>query len=121
MRDARTGLLWTTRDAGVELAWPTAEQYCRERAGGGGEPAWRLPSSEELLALYDATVEQPCGGMVCRIDAAIDLTGPWVWSSTARGDKRRVYVDFQHGSQLAPRLRPGLKRRALCTRRATTP
>jgi hypothetical protein len=115
VRDSRTGLLWTARDAGRELAWDAAQRHCREIALAAGG-AWRLPSVEELAALYEESQHQPCDDGTCHVDPAIDLTSPYQWSGTARGENRRVYFDFQHGSGLAPLLRPGLTRRALCTR-----
>jgi hypothetical protein len=115
VRDSRTGLLWTVRDAGRELAWEAAQRHCREIALGAGG-AWRLPSIDELAALYDESQRQPCDEGTCRVDPAIDLTSPYQWSATAGTGNRRFYFDFLHGSQLAPLLRPGLTRRALCTR-----
>jgi hypothetical protein len=113
VRDSRTGLLWTARDAGRELAWGAARRHCREIALAAGG-AWRLPSIEELAALYEESQHQPCDDGTCRVDPAIDLASPYQWSGTARGENRRVYFDFQHGSELAPLLRPALTRRALC-------
>jgi hypothetical protein len=115
VHDSRTGLLWTAHDAGRELAWDAAQGHCNELAPVGGG-AWRLPSIEELAALYDESQRQACDGGTCRVDPAIDLASPYQWSATARGENRRVYFDFRHGSELAPLLRPGLTRRALCTR-----
>ena len=115
VRDGRTGLLWTARDTGREQAWQAAERRCRELAPGASD-SWRLPSTEELAALYDASQAQACGDDVCRLDPAIDLSSPYQWSGAARGEGRRVYFDFQHGNALAPLLRPGLTRRSLCTR-----
>jgi hypothetical protein len=115
VRDSPTGLLWTARDSGRELAWDAAERRCRELALDGGG-AWRLPSIEELTAIYEESQRQPCGDGTCRVDPAIDLTSPYQWSATARGENRRVYFDFRHGNELAPLLRPGLTRRALCAR-----
>jgi hypothetical protein len=117
VRDATTGLLWTAQDAGEELTWQAAERRCGERAPSTSTgDAWRLPSIDELATLFEESQAQPCGPGTCRIDAAIDLSSPYQWSATARGEGRRVYFDFQHGGQLAPLLRPRLTRRALCVR-----
>ena len=115
VHDGRTALLWTAHDAGRELEWQAAERRCRELALGLGD-SWRLPSIEELAALYDASQSQPCGDGICHVDPAIDLSSPYQWSAAVRGEGRRVYLDFRHGSELAPLLRPGLTRRALCIR-----
>jgi hypothetical protein len=117
VRDARSGLVWTARDGGRELSWRNADRYCRELALDSGDAAWRLPSIEELAALYDTSMEQPCTGTaICRIDSAIHLSSPYQWSATAPQPDRRVYYDFALGSQLSPLIRPALTRRALCTR-----
>jgi hypothetical protein len=115
VRDSRTGLLWTARDAGRELAWEAAQRRCSELALDTAE-AWRLPSIEELASLYSESQRQPCGDGICRVDPAVDLTSPYQWSATARGEGRRVYFDFRHASELAPLLRRDLTRSALCTR-----
>jgi hypothetical protein len=116
VRDSHTGLVWTARDTGRELAWPEADGYCRTLALGSDGPIWRLPSIEELSALYDSTMERSCGeAATCRIDSSIDLSSPYQWSATAPKPNRRFYFDFTHGSQLAPLIRSSLTRRALCT------
>ena len=116
VRDATTGLVWTARDSARELSWAAAERYCQEltlAAPGGG---WRLATREELKSLYDPAQQQQCASRTCGIDPAIELTSPFQWSGTARGERRRVYIDFQHGSQLSPLIRPNLTRRVLCVR-----
>jgi hypothetical protein len=121
VRDANTGLLWTAHDSGRELAWPDADDYCRALGEGSGGEAWRLPSIEELAAIYDPSMEDPCGRATstsCRIDPAIDLSSPYQWSASAPHPDRRAYYDFSLGSQLTPLIRPTLTRRALCTRSA---
>jgi len=114
VRDARTGLLWTARDSEREHSWHEAERRCRELELGGQE-TWRLATIEELQALFDAEQEQACGDWTCRVDPAVDLASPYQWSATPRGESRRLYADFRHGSELAPLLRPDLARGVLCT------
>jgi hypothetical protein len=118
VRDDRTQLLWTARDSREELPWAAADARCRELSIGAA--GWRLPTSEELAAIYDESEDQACGRDRCRVDPALDLSSPYQWSSTARGEEgdRRVYVDFRHGTRLAPLLRPTLTRRGLCVREA---
>jgi len=120
VRDAQTGLSWTARDSGRELSWPDAVDYCRALGTGPSGGAWRLPLIEELAALYDPAMEEPCGNArstVCRIDPAIDLSSPYQWSASGPRPDRRAYYDFSLGSQLTPLIRPTLTRRALCTQR----
>jgi hypothetical protein len=116
VRDARMGRVWRARDSGRALSWIDADRHCRELGLGSSGAAWRLPSIEELAALYDPSMQQPCGeAAICRIDPAIHLSSPYQWSATAPQPDRRVYYDFALGSQLAPLIRPTLTRGALCT------
>jgi len=117
-RDTRTDLEWTRADGGRSLPWTAAEDHCRSLvlAGRGG---WRLPEIAELEALYDETQRQPCGvSRDCRLDLAIDLTDPYVWSATERGAGTRFYIDFQFGTTFSPGIPPRLVRRVLCVRAA---
>lgn len=113
--DRRTGLEWTSRDDERALAWDEADRHCRalER---GERTGWRLPEIEELRALYDVAAEQPCGTMRCRLDPAIRLEGPYVWSATTRSPGTRFYFDFTSSTSLSPGIRPTLVRRVLCVR-----
>lgn len=120
VRDTRTDLEWTGTDGGRNLLWSDAGEYCRSLVLGAPGP-WRLPEIAELADLYDEAQHQPCdASRECRLDPAIDLTGPYVWSSTDRGPDVRLYLDFQFGTKFAPMLTPGLKRRVLCVRSAAT-
>ena len=117
VRDTHTGLAWVSRDSGQGLSWLDADKYCRGLASASSGAGWRLPSIEELVSLYDTSMEQPCGETaVCRIDPAIDLSSPYQWSATAPTPDRRFYYDFSLGTQLSPLIRPALTRGTLCTR-----
>ena len=116
--DSGTGLEWTTRDHDQSLAWGDADRHCRElRRGERG--GWRLPEIGELQALYDEHAGQPCGDQRCRLDPAISLAGPYVWSASARSPGTRFYLDFQTGTSLSPKPNPRLVRRVLCVRQAS--
>jgi hypothetical protein len=117
VRDAHTGLEWTSRDNARDVTWAQADRYCRELTLGDRSD-WRLPEIGELEELYDERLEQPCGTRTCHIDPAVRLTNPYLWSATQKGS-RRFYFDFRFGASLAPRLKPGLVRRVLCVRRFT--
>ena len=116
VRDTRTGLEWTGRDSGRDLTWPDAESYCGTLALGS-RTGWRLPEIRELEDLFDRDATQPCGDRPCHLDAAIRLTGPYVWSATGEASTR-FYRDFQFGTSLAPHIGPRLMRRVLCVRGA---
>lgn len=115
VRDTTTDLVWTAHDHEQDFAWPEAERHCsalrvNEQSG------WRLPEIDELSAIYDETHSSACGERACRLDPAITLTDPYVWSGTERGAGRRFYIDFKFGTRLAPLIRPRLVRRVLCVR-----
>ncbi len=116
--DARLRIVWTSRDAGEELSWRDADLYCRQLSLGASDEEWRLPTSDELGSLFDATREQPCGKTaLCLTDPAIDLSTPYQWSATAPRPDRRVYRDLSLGTQLSPLIRPSLTRGTLCVRK----
>lgn len=119
VRDTHTGLVWAARDAGRELSWPEADRYCGALASNSSSVQWRLPTIDELAALYDASMEEPCGpAAICRIAPALHLSSPYLWSATAPQSERRAYYDFSLGSQLAPLIRPTLTRGVLCAQGA---
>jgi hypothetical protein len=79
-----------------------------------------LPHLTELKGVYDERAAQPCAeGRTCRLDPAIRLTAPYVWTATPNGERSRFYVDFRFGTSLAPVVKPTLVRRTLCVHEAT--
>jgi hypothetical protein len=118
VRDTRTNLEWTSHDTGRDLPWHEAERYCATLAVAG-RTGWRLPDLDELKGIYDEAATQPCTAeRTCRLDPAIRLTAPYVWSATQNGPRSRFYVDFRFGTSLAPVVKPTLVRRTLCVRGA---
>ena len=113
--DSRTSLEWTARDHDESLVWEDADRHCRELRQGG-RAGWRLPEIGELQALYDEHAGQRCGDQRCRLDPAISLAGPYVWSASVRTPGTRFYLDFMTGTSLSPRPNPKLVRRVLCVR-----
>ncbi len=114
VRDARTGLEWTARDSDRDLGWHDADSYCRTLVHGG-RTSWRLPEIRELENLSDEGATQQCGDQPCHLDAAIRLSGPYVWSATGSDAARRFYRDFQFGTSLQPHIGK-IVRRVLCVR-----
>ena len=49
--DTETGLMWAARDNGSDINWEDAKSYC-ENYRGGGYKDWRMPTMDELHALY---------------------------------------------------------------------
>lgn len=115
--DSRTGLQWTARDHDQSLTWEDADRHCR-KSRHAGRAGWRLPEIGELQALYDQQARQSCGDQLCRLDPAISLAGPYVWSASVRTPGTRFYLDFMTGTSLSPRPNPKLVRRVLCVRQA---
>jgi hypothetical protein len=119
VRDTRTNLEWTSRDTERDLPWHEADRYCVALAVAG-RTDWRLPHLTELKGIYDESAAQPCAeGRTCRLDPAIRLTAPYVWTATPNGERSRFYVDFRFGTSLAPVVKPTLVRRTLCVHEAT--
>ena len=113
--DATTGLEWTSRDHDEALPWDAADRWCRDLELAGRDD-WRLPEVGELRALYDPERDEPCGNRRCRLDPAIRIRAPYVWTATERGVGARFYVDLAYGNELSPSVTPELVRRVLCVR-----
>jgi hypothetical protein len=83
--DSQTDLVWAQQDNGYDIDWNKAQRYCSslQTAGGG----WRLPTMNELEALYDITAKMktPCGRYSCRAPSQLRLTNIWHWSSERSG------------------------------------
>ncbi|MEI7895127.1 MAG: DUF1566 domain-containing protein, partial [Myxococcales bacterium] len=77
-------LVWQKEPAPNEMNWESAKSYCQglTLAGGG----WRLPTKEELLALY-ATRSLP-------------MNHDWYWSSSAVAGSSGYawFVSFSSGN-----------------------
>ncbi|MBM4345492.1 MAG: DUF1566 domain-containing protein [Deltaproteobacteria bacterium] len=97
-RDPRTGLTWQTGDAGQDMYWTSAKEYCAGLALGGGN--WRLPTIEELKGLVRK--EQPGPPFIV---AALKATTTseqfrFYWSATAYpagSDSVAEVIDFSSG------------------------
>jgi uncharacterized caspase-like protein len=94
--DAKTGLIWAARDSGKGLVEHNVKDYIANyRAGGYTD--WRLPTMNDLKAIYNRDLENKHGYHVTRL---IDITGEWVWGSEGWGGEYVVY-DFTRGSPAA--------------------
>lgn len=58
--DAATGLTWAKQDNGTDVYWRQASSYCAN-LNLGGHSNWRLPTIEEIAAVYDAGEVSKCG------------------------------------------------------------
>ena len=89
--DAATKLEWTASDNSMTVDWPTAKKWCEARG-----PAWRLPTTEELMGIFDlsATSNTPCGPFTCRVAPVFHLTAPWFWTADVNGSKEAWSVSL---------------------------
>lgn len=117
--DPETSLAWTNRDHHESLDWEAADRHCRELSLGQRSD-WRLPEIGEMRGLFDRRFDEPCGESTCHLDPAIRLSGPYVWSGTARGPEARFYFDFTFATSLSPHIGPVLVRRVLCVRQRSS-
>jgi hypothetical protein len=49
--DTKTNLMWAAKDKGSAMNWANAKRYC-ENYRGAGYTDWRMPTQDELDALY---------------------------------------------------------------------
>jgi len=110
--DPATKLMWTKQDNGSDVDWFQAETYC-ESLRLGGYSNWRLPTIDELQAIYvpERIVNEQ------HIKGNIWLYGDSVWSSsTGNGSETAFCFDFRIGErEIRPASRPA--QRALCVGR----
>ncbi|OQY50939.1 MAG: hypothetical protein B6240_00800 [Desulfobacteraceae bacterium 4572_87] len=84
VKDLTTGLMWAAADSGGPIRWSKAKTYCNDYRGGGYDD-WRMPTNEELKAIYNLRIINPypvsegCKG-VCHITRFIHLSCCPVWS-----------------------------------------
>lgn len=103
LKDTKTGLEWTRSDNGSAIDWNGARNHCATRGG-----SWRLPSPDELLAIYDANVPSPkvCyqdngKPYTCKVSHLFHLTGSAHWSGEANGSRKAFGVSLSLGRRYA--------------------
>jgi hypothetical protein len=86
--DTQTNLMWAAKDNGSDINWKDAKSYC-ENYRGGGFTDWRMPTTDELMWLYDPSKRKPAS---CRtsmslnvVTELIDISCNCLWSSETRG------------------------------------
>ena len=113
--DREQRLYWTAQDNGADIDWPSAGAWCK----GLGE-GWRLPSRNELSALYAGAAGEtvPCSNSRCKAPGLFQLSSYWMWAAelTPQGDAHYVYLNTGHPQSAKPDYK--LKARALCVRPA---
>jgi hypothetical protein len=110
--DSATGLVWTVKDNGTDEGYNQAFQYC-ERLELNGYTDWSLPTIEELMALFDKSLDKKY-----KIKGPIELGSPSVWSGSmnASGDVWSYYFNYG-GKSLSPTRGCGTVGRAICVHR----
>jgi hypothetical protein len=91
--DTKTGLLWAAKDDGKGMDEQDAKAYF-ENYQGGGYTDWRMPTVDELEAIYDHRTQNKRGYHVTKL---IDITGDWVWCS--EGPDSVTIFNFKDGSR----------------------
>ena len=85
--DPSTGLMWTKEDNGIGVSWDQAKKYCSDMRVRGFSD-WRLPTIDELSAIYDPT--QNVDGY--HIKGGIRLGLCCTWSSSTGLDSGQVWL-----------------------------
>ncbi len=85
--DTKTKLMWAAKDNGSDINWTDAKKYC-ESYRGGGYTDWRMPTREELSALFDDAITNTtspstgCSGGY-HLTNLINMTCCCAWASDA--------------------------------------
>ncbi len=97
--DQQTRLMWAAADNGKDVNWQSASVYC-EKFRGGGYTDWRMPTRDELAALYDGTKSYKASqrNYDVHLTASIQLSASFVWTSETGGDFSAVFFAFANGA-----------------------
>ena len=112
-KDGATGLIWVVKDNGSDVNWNQARDYCGSLHLGGYSD-WRLPTIDELEAIYDSSLTKQYKikgpielGAACSLSETKNNSGD-VWSFCFNSGGRNLGPPTGHGSQ----------GRVLCVRRS---
>jgi hypothetical protein len=90
IQDTKTGLEWYV-GPDKNTTWDNAKAWVENlKIAGGG---WRMPSIEELKALYQF------GKGSRNMDPVFETTGSYVWSRKLKDSSSAWYVDFSYGRE----------------------
>jgi len=85
--DTLTRLMWAKEDNMGDIDWQDAKIYCRHPPIAGYKYTdWRMPTIEELKALYDkdASGNETTCGLRVKIYPPFALSCAWVWASDTK-------------------------------------
>ena len=109
-KDSATGLTWAIKDNGDDVNWNQAREYCStSRLGGYSD--WRLPTIDDLEALYDSRLTKEY-----KAKGPIDLSASCVWSGTTNDSGEVWSFCFSYGGRSPVTIGHGSRGRALCMR-----
>jgi hypothetical protein len=119
LRDGASGLKWTQDDNGSDIAWNDAGKYC-ETLNLGGTTGWRLPTTDELKAIYDTNgaAKAPCRVGKCAVSTQFRLSSYLYWSADPNGDAESWSVSLGGGQRASYPKGHSLDARALCVKSA---
>jgi hypothetical protein len=110
-KDSATGLIWAVKDNGSSVGPNQASDYCRGLRSGGYSD-WRLPTIEELEALYDSKLSKQN-----KVKGPIELSDPCVLSATSNSSGEIWSFCFNSGGRnLGEGTGCGTTGHALCVR-----
>ncbi len=120
--DPATGLMWARNDNGIvnwqkaDMTWQMAANYC-QNLSLGSYSGWRLPTIDELAAIYDKT-QNDGTWRHWHIKGGIQISG-WSWSNSAGNASGEAWAFlFFVGGRTSTPLGYFGGGRALCVRRS---
>jgi hypothetical protein len=109
-KDSATGLTWTVKDNGAAVSPNEGNNYCsRLRAGGFSD--WRLPTIDELEALFDSKLKKEY-----KAKGPIELSDPCLLSGTTNSAGTWTFCFNSGGRNLGGGSGCGTTGHVLCTR-----
>jgi hypothetical protein len=110
-KDSATGLTWAAKDNGSSVSPNQAGDYCRSLRSGGYSD-WRLPTIDELEALYDSKLSKQY-----KVKGPIELSDSCVLSGTTNSSGETWSFCFNYGGRnLGGGTGCGTSGRVLCAR-----
>ena len=98
--DTQTGLMWAAQDNGYEINWYGAKKYC-ESYRGGGYTDWRMPTLDEMTALYDFgnSYKATQRDYNVHLTGLIKLSSCCPWASNVHGSQNATFFHFDSGTR----------------------
>jgi hypothetical protein len=116
LTDPATGLMWARQDNGADVDWRESTSHCAD-LHLGGYSNWRLPTIEEIAAMYDTGEVSKCGQADCHIKAGITLSSDFAWSNNVGKASSEAWgFDFINGERASLIRTVSVSKRALCVR-----